>query len=558
MSFKHAHRCKILLVDDSAELLRMLTRLLTFEGYPVRTASSREEALEILRAERFHVAVIDVRLDNRDPYNYEGLQLMYDLRSLDPSTGVILLTNRADLNIAREALYAVAGELDPAFEISRTPASAFLEKTPEALRWLPNVIRQILREVVQLNWDVQIVDLQQFMVLIPRRMRFDNSPDIPQLQIELEELLHKLFAEYDRIEIRTIEEQNQGNSKAFVFQVSAFPCDGGTCPLMIAKVGEYSSIEKEVRRFRNYIERWGNGGRNPSALLSVRRTRNLGGLIYQFDGLDGNVRDFAQFFHNTRDSALIADVIANLFMDTLSPEHRGKRSIHKNVDLRPIYLKHLRLNEPELQEKLDELVNIARSLGKSSLSQKFWFQTETPLIDPLEFMRRANFVASYVETTIHGDLHSHNVLIDWCNETWLIDFANTGKGALLQDYATFEASILIENNEQPPGRTLFEWSQALFYQPGELFPAIPERFANNPELVKVHQAILTVRHLAFHEQNGDQVVKAYLIGLFFASLRLTTVRFLTPPKRFHALMLASLIAENLLALESRSFGKIEF
>ena len=66
-----------------------------------------------------------------------------------------------------------------------------------------------------------------------------------------------------------------GYSKAFVFQVTAESCDGA-CPLMIAKVGERTIIEKEVRRFRDFIERWGRGGRNPKELLSVRRTRNLG------------------------------------------------------------------------------------------------------------------------------------------------------------------------------------------------------------------------------------------------------------------------------------------
>ena len=74
------------------------------------------------------------------------------------------------------------------------------------------------------------------------------------------------------------------------------------------------------------------------------------------------------------------------------------------------------------------------------------------LINPVEYAIIGNFKASYVETTIHGELHAHTVLIDKCNDTWLIDFVNTGKGPLLQDYIAFEASLLVENNEIPAGQ----------------------------------------------------------------------------------------------------------
>src|SRR5215475_4138826 len=113
MPSNHADQCKILLVEDSLELLRMLKRMLASEGYSVQTATTRDEALEYIRAERYHIAVIDVRLRQDDPYNYEGFQLMQDIRSIDPSTGIVLLTETADLEIVRAALYGVSGEMDP-------------------------------------------------------------------------------------------------------------------------------------------------------------------------------------------------------------------------------------------------------------------------------------------------------------------------------------------------------------------------------------------------------------------------------------------------------------
>ncbi len=559
MSNKYAARCNILLVDNSPRLLPLLEQLLVAEGYRVTTAANRSEALKRLEAERFHIAVVDARLDDSDPYNDDGFRLVRDLRQLDPSTGVILLTANADLGIAREALYGVSGELLPTFEISRTTASAYLEKKPRALRNLPACIQKILEDVVQVNWSLQIVDLEQFLMLMPRRMRFHVAPDIPELQIELEELMRKLFAEWQRIDIHTIAEQNQGYNKAFVFQVTPYNEDGEG-QLLIAKVGEIGVIEREVQRHREFIAPRNPGGRNPSRIDSVRRTRNLGGMIYHFDGLPGsNIRDFAQFFHGTKDRALITDVIGNLFVDTLAFEHSMPRVTHQNVDLREVYMQVLRIDEQELNTKFDELIVIAKSLDRSSLAEKFGLANTVPLLNPLDYAANGSFTASYVETVIHGDLHAHNVLIDFCNDTWLIDFHNTGKGPLLQDFISFEASLLVENNECPPGKQLFEWSRALFSKPGELFPMMPDRLTSAPELIKTHYAIMTVRRLALRECPGEGVERAYLIGMFFTTLRLMSVKFLTPPKRFHALTVAALIAENLLALETgRTAERLEW
>ena len=392
MPSKHADQCKVLLVEDFPELLRMLKRMLASEGYSVQTATTRDEALARIQAERFHVAVIDVRLNQHDPYNYDGFQFMQDLRGIDPSTGVVLLTETADLDIVREALYSVSGEMDPVFEITRTSASAFLEKTPEKLRWLVESVRKVFMEVVHINWGLQILDGEQFVKQIPRRMRFDDSPDVNRLQEELDELLRKLFYDWEKVELRTIAEQNQGYSKAFVFQVTPIGCDG-ECPVIIAKIGECSVIEREVRRYRHYLEHYARGSRNPSALTSVWRTRTLGGMIYAFDGLGGEIRDFSQFFHSSKDRALIGEVIANLFINTLSVQHSGKRTVRRNVDLRTIYAPHLRLDAEELQAKLDELVAIARSVGRSALSEKF-FLPEVELINPVEYAIRGDFTAA--------------------------------------------------------------------------------------------------------------------------------------------------------------------
>jgi hypothetical protein len=56
-------------------------------------------------------------------------------------------------------------------------------------------------------------------------------------------------------------------------------------------------------------------------------------------------------------------------------------------------------------------------------------------------------------STIHGDLHLGNILVGPRGDAWLIDFAWTREGHTLFDWATLEASLLVEivSRLAPPG-----------------------------------------------------------------------------------------------------------
>ena len=112
---------RILVVDDLPDVRATLSGLLSDEGYDVRSASSRVEALQLVDAERFHVAVLDVRLDETDEDNQDGLLLMHDIREKDPTVAIIILTGYANVKMVREALQPDREGVSPAF--------GFLEKS---------------------------------------------------------------------------------------------------------------------------------------------------------------------------------------------------------------------------------------------------------------------------------------------------------------------------------------------------------------------------------------------------------------------------------------------
>jgi CheY-like chemotaxis protein len=106
------------------------------EGYDVCSASSREEALQMLEVQPCDVAVVDVRLDEADEDNRDGLLLMREINERFPSTAVIILTGYADVKMVRDALQPNQEGVPPAF--------SFLEKTEigQLTEWVGRALEQ--------------------------------------------------------------------------------------------------------------------------------------------------------------------------------------------------------------------------------------------------------------------------------------------------------------------------------------------------------------------------------------------------------------------------------
>jgi two-component system response regulator GlrR len=88
----------LLVVDDDADMLRLLTMRLTAAGYRVTAVTSAEAALTQLHIERPQLVLSDVRLPGKD-----GLALFDDIRQQHPSLPVILLTAHGTIPDAVEA-----------------------------------------------------------------------------------------------------------------------------------------------------------------------------------------------------------------------------------------------------------------------------------------------------------------------------------------------------------------------------------------------------------------------------------------------------------------------
>jgi two-component system response regulator GlrR len=83
----NADRAQILLVDDDADLLRLLAIRLEAAGHVVATAPNAERALAMVSAQRPRLVITDMRMPGMD-----GGALFEAIRNLYPTLPVIILT----------------------------------------------------------------------------------------------------------------------------------------------------------------------------------------------------------------------------------------------------------------------------------------------------------------------------------------------------------------------------------------------------------------------------------------------------------------------------------
>ena len=77
----------VLVVDDEQNFLSLLRWFLSNRGYEVETAASGEEALELVEARAFELALIDIRMGPMD-----GLTLLTELKRRLPAIRVVIMT----------------------------------------------------------------------------------------------------------------------------------------------------------------------------------------------------------------------------------------------------------------------------------------------------------------------------------------------------------------------------------------------------------------------------------------------------------------------------------
>ncbi len=90
---------RVLLVDDEETFLEILAERLRSRGLDVTCVTSGEEALEVAEGSPFDAVVLDLAMPGLD-----GIETLRRLRAAEPDIQVMILSGRATIDTAVEAM----------------------------------------------------------------------------------------------------------------------------------------------------------------------------------------------------------------------------------------------------------------------------------------------------------------------------------------------------------------------------------------------------------------------------------------------------------------------
>jgi DNA-binding NtrC family response regulator len=95
---------RVLIADDQPEILRALSFICNAEGYQTVTVNSPAAVLALLGKEEFDLVLIDLNYHPDNETGAEGLALLKQISSLEPSLPVVVMTAFATIQLAVEAV----------------------------------------------------------------------------------------------------------------------------------------------------------------------------------------------------------------------------------------------------------------------------------------------------------------------------------------------------------------------------------------------------------------------------------------------------------------------
>ena len=90
---------ELLLVDDEAGFVDVIAKRMSKRNIRVTTALGGLDAVQALRKGDFHVAVLDLKMEDMD-----GIEVLKIFKKMDPEMPVIMLTGHGSERAAREGM----------------------------------------------------------------------------------------------------------------------------------------------------------------------------------------------------------------------------------------------------------------------------------------------------------------------------------------------------------------------------------------------------------------------------------------------------------------------
>jgi DNA-binding response OmpR family regulator len=533
---------RILVVDDDDEWLRFLDKYLTAEGYRVDSAHSSAEAIACASKSLYHVAVLDIRLEEGDPQNTEGMALLKYLadRGINRFTNIAMLSAHGDDRLIPEAFVkfgAVHFYSKRNFDILEfvTFLKEILSRSNKR-RPINLGLRIFWQGVAQPDLLVRGVEIGGTAIGSAGSLSVDHAMD------ELDDLLCRLYSDARELVVMPLA---PGRSGSGILKVLAVYEEGNVARAEVVKFGDVEQIACESSNYGKYVGRFVGAGRTTS-LRAKARTLHLGGICYSLLGTKvEDVKDFASFY-GQNSVARVTEAIERLFDDTCAHWYAGRGQIGA-VNLSYEYTRALGFTREKVE---NAIASLAPSVESGPQLRFKGLDVSRTLVDPLRALAHPDFVALTYRCTTHGDFNAHNILLDRAGDAWLIDFQRTGSSHILRDIAQLDSVVrfqLLPEEMSLPERLALEAALDEAGQSGQTGDAASTIAAVNGHVAKAFETVLKLRELANELISVNPIadMSEYYVALYYHAINFVRFSWAPSIQREHALLCASLLVDRL-------------
>jgi signal transduction histidine kinase len=227
---------RVLVVDDEYGPRESIAYTLS-SAFSVETADRAAEALKKVRAQAYHVVVLDIRMPEMD-----GIKALEELRKIDPHVSVIILTGYGMLATAQQAMLGGANQ--------------YLRKPPDVAELLEAVARQAEAADLRRRQAKMSADAVALSAALKKEID-TNQPQIWQARASVE-LVHDL-----------------NNPLTVVIGYSALIADEARKladhdPSLGMRVAEFSAIVEKAAQYCHHLsENWRSASRKAAEYSEV-------------------------------------------------------------------------------------------------------------------------------------------------------------------------------------------------------------------------------------------------------------------------------------------------
>lgn len=527
---------RILVVDDQERWRRELVETLHGAGYEADAASSIGEAVQLLNTRLYHVLALDIRMNDQDISNQEGIDLLKELnrQGLTEAIKIIVISGYSTKEQTRDAFKD--------FEVADVLFKNDLFNRQDFLKAVQQIFTTINLELV-IHWQRIDGAAQAVLNLKVKETAVEaGTPLQTQVANELVDLLCRLFYRAKSILVQPLV---SGHSGMKVLRIKPFYTGGGGHDVVV-KFGDARMIQQEHHGFKEYVQPFLGGGRN-TTVLDFRRTLHLGGIIYSLLGtIDDQLVNFGAFYQRS-DTPQIKTTLERLFRNTCGGWYANCGN-QEPLDLTEDYQKLLQYSLSTIEQR------ILKQLGvKSDPELRFKRLRGNRLFtNPMRALDSKSYVYPTYRCITHGDFNQHNLLVDGDGHVWMIDFQGTSYSHFLRDIAMLDTVVRIQLLHDKDAtlreRLLMEETLCRIerFSHVEQLESLFE--TKNQALAKTYAVVVYLRTLP-HKlmyQNPNDDMREYYVALLYHALNALNFSSLSIQQHEHALLSASLLTDRLL------------